>query len=121
MDCGVCLSGYDGDSATPYLEQWRTARKQNKCCECKRSILPGQRYQFVSGRWDGDWLSYRTCEDCYHIRMAFACDGTWVFETLWEDLRESFGSITTACFEKIETVSAKEYLRECWIAWKFDK
>lgn len=119
MDCGVCISVYDGDSASPYLEQWRTARKPNRCCECLRTIEPGQPYQFVSGCWDGDWSAYRTCADCYHIRMAFSCDGTWVFQTLWRDLEDSREAITTACFEKIETASAKQYLRDRWIAWTF--
>lgn len=51
-------------------ETWRTARKAHTCCECRRAITPGERYQEISGLWDGDWRRYRTCEACADLRES---------------------------------------------------
>lgn len=118
MDCGICISGSDENLASPFMEQWRTARKPNRCDECKRPILIGHRYEFAAGCWDGDWSAYKTCEQCVEIRKAFACDGSWTYTTLWEDLENGFPTLTTGCFEQLTTTAAKALLRERWAAWK---
>jgi hypothetical protein len=119
IDCGFCFSGYDGDDMPlPFMEQWRTARKPNRCDECKRPIQPGELYNFAAGCWDGDWNAYKTCAVCHEIRKAFSCDGSWTYMTLWDDLEQSFEGLTTGCFDKLTTAAAKAYLRDRWLAWK---
>jgi len=41
-----------------------TARKQHRCCECGRKIEPGTRYIRYSGKWDGEFMTYKRCESC---------------------------------------------------------
>lgn len=50
-------------------EATRTARKAHRCCECRRIIERGERYQYVSGIWD-EPMSFKTCLDCAKLRTA---------------------------------------------------
>src|SRR5690349_116120 len=46
----------------------RTARKAHRCCECREIIEPGEKYQYVSGVWDGRGDSFKTCLRCALVR-----------------------------------------------------
>jgi RNase P subunit RPR2 len=46
----------------------RTARKPHICDECGGPILPGDKYEFVSGRWEYVY-TFKTCERCRDIRV----------------------------------------------------
>lgn len=86
--CPLSSSGdYEGPSC--YRSRVRTARKDHHCYECGADIKPGDRYEYVSGVWDGCPGSHKTCLSCVEIRDHFACDG-WIFGQLWSDLRENF-------------------------------
>jgi len=89
------------------------ARKPQKCCECHDSISPGERYEIVSGKWEGEWSSFKTCLPCKEIREAFCCEG-WVYSTLWEDAEGFLEKLSTGCLEKLITAAAKEKLMRQW-------
>lgn len=40
------------------------ARKEYTCCECKDKIKPGERYEKMVGKFEGELVTYRTCEFC---------------------------------------------------------
>jgi hypothetical protein len=61
-----CFCDYEPPSF--YRVELRLARKQYYCDECSGLILPKERYEYVSGKWDGDLGTYRTCERCVEIR-----------------------------------------------------
>jgi hypothetical protein len=44
------------------------ARKLHRCCECNSPIQPGDRYERISGKWDGDMGTYTTCLFCEALR-----------------------------------------------------
>lgn len=44
------------------------ARKAHECCECGREIAPGEEYERTSGKWDGDFYTFKTCEQCEDLR-----------------------------------------------------
>ncbi len=47
------------------------ARRSYSCCECSRSINPGDRYVNYSGKWPGGWYTFRMCLWCdVHRRIA---------------------------------------------------
>jgi len=76
MECG-CQNDYcdyDGDPPDFYDQSWRKARIIHTCCECGRDIRPGERYEYVSGKWDGDIDVYKTCEQCVAIAEEYFCD-----------------------------------------------
>ena len=46
-----------------------TARKEHKCCECKRTIKKGEKYSYFFGVWYEDGYgkftgAYKTCLEC---------------------------------------------------------
>lgn len=120
-DCEVCIGGFDGDYAEIYSDRWFKARKVAKCCECRGEIKPGDRYESVSMRYEGEWLRYRTCAPCHEIREVFTCGKGFMFESLWEDMEEYvFPVLTTAtkCFQKL-SADSKAFLLDRWQKWKF--
>ena len=79
------------------------ARKQHKCCECCGPIQPGQQYQLITGCWDGDMASFKTCPDCLAARTWATAQPEWggdgehlyYFGKLEEDLSELAPEIIT--------------------------
>lgn len=41
-----------------------TARKPHRCCDCNRSIEPGERYRRTKTVGDGGWDAWIVCEQC---------------------------------------------------------
>lgn len=56
-----------------FTEKERKARKIHKCCECTHEITVGEKYQYVSGIWDGEPDSYKTCLSCATLRSDYTC------------------------------------------------
>jgi hypothetical protein len=117
-DCNVCVLGYDGDPAEFYDSKTRKARKPHQCCECKGAIQPGESYEHVSMRSDGDIYTYKTCSLCVELRTKFSCGRGWLFQSLWEELREGlFDRLTTGCLTGL-SVAAHEKVLAAWRVWK---
>lgn len=51
-----------------YAKRTVRARKQHCCDECFRTIQPGEKYECVSGKWDGEMDSFKTCPRCLNLR-----------------------------------------------------
>jgi hypothetical protein len=54
-----------------------TARKTHTCGECHGHIDPGQKYQLISGSWDGDMSSFKTCMPCLTAREWAIAQPEW--------------------------------------------
>lgn len=67
----------------------RRARKEHRCGECRRTINPGERYEHVSGLYDGRWDTERTCEQCRTAArwLEVVCCG-FLYGAIKEDLGE---------------------------------
>ena len=118
-DCGVCLGGYDGDGPEFSDARMVLARREHKCYDCQRPIAPGIRYERVTGKWEGQFLSHAFCVDCVDIATSLSCDGSREFGNLWGEIEEYvFPALTTGCLAKLQTASAKAYLLERWRKWK---
>lgn len=61
----------DFEMPQAFQEQARTARKQHVCCECRQLIMPGNKYQYASGVWEGKPDSFKTCLPCANIRDEY--------------------------------------------------
>jgi len=83
--CDCSIDSYDYENPSTSREQWRKARKQHTCCECGLTIEPGEKYQYISGIWDGRPGSFKTCTPCAAIRNDF-CRGGYIFGELREQL-----------------------------------
>jgi hypothetical protein len=71
-------------------------------------------YQKITGKWDGDFDSYKTCLDCMNIRNGLSCAPVGL-GNLWPEIGEVFDEFkNTACLDKIKTASAKAFFLEQW-------
>lgn len=119
MTCNVSLGDYDGDVATFYDERWITARKPHACYECRATITVGERYERVSGKWDGEVRSYYFCAACAGISAEFSENGR-TFGVVWDAFEEQWsgGANLQACLNRVSSVAAKAKLREQWQKFK---
>ena len=65
----------------------RTARKQHQCSECGDTIHSKDKYEYISGKWDGSFSKHKTCLPCLEVREEFFCNGSYLGE-LWQSLQE---------------------------------
>lgn len=61
-----CYCDYDAPEF--HSSCFHKARKTYQCYECGGNILLGDKYERVAGKWDGNFMSFRTCEHCHDIR-----------------------------------------------------
>lgn len=99
--CSCIRVSHDGNAYQEIEWESRTATEETTCCECGRSIHPGEEYEhFVGESEPGEIDTYHTCSDCLSIRSSFFC-GDWNFEMILEDLGEHVyevqGEISSDC------------------------
>ncbi len=58
----------DYDPADFYKSQMRQARKEHKCDECFKPIRIGEKYEYVSAKWEHGFDVYKTCYRCLALR-----------------------------------------------------
>lgn len=112
------LSTSDDGGASCSSTKIRRARKEHRCEECHEVIKPGDRYEFVSGIWDGWPSALKTCLSCVEIRDHFACEG-FTIGHVWSDIEENFFPDMRAggpCMEGLSP-AAKGRLFERRLAW----
>ena len=100
MECACVYVEDCYDALEFFSKTMRRARKEHKCCECRRMILPAEEYEHVSGKWEGQVETYKTCQDCLSIRREFFCEGFFyeqMFEYLHEHLNEIYGQVSSDC------------------------
>lgn len=89
-----------GERCDFHAEEMRMARKQHRCDECRRTIEPGERYEYARGRWGKEFEAFKTCADCLSIRNTLFCGG-WFYGMLLEDLAthvsDMGGEISETC------------------------
>lgn len=120
-DCEVCIGGEpEGYCEFIHIED-RKARKPHKCCECRKQILPGEKYEHARGKYEGDMWTADTCLICREIAEAFYCDGRRFGGELWDDMEYGFEAMTTGCLDRLTTAAAKAELVRRWNEWKFGR
>lgn len=123
MICCPLTSADDGDGTMQaHSSTIRRARKQHNCYECGDTIQSGTKYEYVSGIWDHEPMSHKTCLSCVEIRNHFACGNGWIYGELWNDLQANFFPNMKAggpCMEGLSP-EAKARLFERRLAWMED-
>jgi len=75
-----------------YEEVIVTARREHRCCECFGVIARGERYQRASGKWEGKFETYKTCQKCLdfevNIKAHIPCFRRCAFGELIDDAVE---------------------------------
>jgi len=87
----------------------RKAKKVHKCCECKKDIIPGEKYEDFHGIWNGEANNYRSCIKCRNLRWGIQyiedCD-----EMAFGQLYEYLESITSSYKKKVTDYWVAHYL-----------
>ena len=85
-----CSAVGAGDENEFHQDEWRTARREHRCCECHRTIEPGEYYERVTLRSEGEFSRFKTCLGCYRIRMRWMPGGWW-YGCVAESIAECIG------------------------------
>lgn len=59
---------YDYEAPDVYRKSYPRAKIQHICEECGEPILPGQKYEYVFGKWEGEVSTFKTHMACAAIR-----------------------------------------------------
>ena len=88
MECIIDSVDTRGQEKDPefFNKEIVVAEKQHVCYECDGVIEPSREYESVTGKWDGELLTFKTCSPCLEIRDKLFC--TWFFGEIYEDIRE---------------------------------
>lgn len=78
-----CYCDYDRPAFSTI--KFVTARKPHKCYECSRTIPTGSEYEYTAGSWDGDFQTFKTCEQCAGLRDSLSAGGCWQYGELGEE------------------------------------
>ena len=65
----------DGEGPEVFNEKLVKASKDHKCCECGRTISKGEVYNYIFGVWEGDAMTFKTCEECNDLRDSLEAMG----------------------------------------------
>jgi hypothetical protein len=81
----------DADPWDFFYQETRRARIPHLCGECRRTIVPGERYVYSKGLFDKRWSMHRTCQHCEvaGLWLYYACGG-YLFGDLRDELEEHF-------------------------------
>lgn len=85
-----CFCDYEGPEF--YSQRTKTARVLHRCCECDHAIQPGEKYEFVAGKWGGYFNTHKTCNRCVSLRDHVAAHVRcfcFAHENLLDDVRET--------------------------------
>lgn len=85
----MCMIDYAEDRVTVLHERVYSARKEHKCDECGRGILPGERYTVERYVYDGGATTHKTCRHCKVVRdwLNAECGG-FLYTGVREDIQE---------------------------------
>lgn len=75
-------------------EKWVTARKLHRCSACGEAITPGYRYHYLTGRFEGEWVTWKHCARCWMMLeiLSYYSDGQTIQLDL--DCGEDWESLT---------------------------
>lgn len=65
------------------------ARKKHRCCECYRTINPGERYEYSTGCYDDCWFDHKTCLGCHRLRDA-VCKRGYIYGELAQLVKDCY-------------------------------
>jgi hypothetical protein len=105
---------YDAPQPEFHSAVKRKARKRHQCCECRIDIRPGDHYESVAGKWEGELSMYKTCLPCVELRTKLAEDcGCWVYGGLYDDIAERlpYSDKTDPCHAWMNAYNARRQIQ----------
>lgn len=106
----------DWESPTLYKAVVHCSRRERRCEECGKRILPGDRYERADGLYEGHWFSCFTCELCCELRqwvknnLPCFC---WAHASMIDDAVEAVQAARERAPEEMRGVTFG-FLRRLW-------
>ena len=97
--CSCTIDDYDCGENQLYDNRFVEARVYQTCCECNETIRSGELHEYVKGKSNDNFWSYRTCMSCYEIRSCFFC--SWIFGQLYYRLQEEIDDVELSGLESL--------------------
>lgn len=86
MECSCAVPADNNEQPDFCVERdLLKSRKNYQCYECRDRINIGDRYNKITGKWDGTMDTFRTCSDCVSVKNVFYSAG-YCFGNIWDDL-----------------------------------
>lgn len=73
MEVEACSCDFDGDYVEYYDGKVVNARKEHRCCHCGEPIPKGTKYWCATGKFEGEWETYKSHVECNQIARDYAC------------------------------------------------
>jgi len=83
-----CVCVDDCEPAEFHTVVDRTARKEHTCGECRCKIGPGEQYEYVTMKYDGQFSVNKTCMTCVRIRTDLLPCG-WYYGEIWSLIHDA--------------------------------
>lgn len=121
MECSCNISPTWGVGPSFSDQRIQIANEEHFCGECKRKILPKEKYEYVSGIWDDYFEEYITCIDCLSVADVFFKKGR-IYSGIWEIFTDQFGypdsDIPESCISKLTPVARAKVCRFIEKKWR---
>lgn len=97
-----CVCDYDRPDV--YRRETRIARVPHKCYECCNTIQKGERYEYNTSLYDGDWNESKTCCRCLTVREyveSHAPCFCWLHGSMLDDAKnviEEHGNVSAGFY-----------------------
>jgi len=116
---GNCSCIYLDIGEFPEISLVRTifAARPHECGECGKVIKKEEMFEMVNMRFEGDWSTHKTCNDCLCLRNEFFCDGWWygsIHENLVDHINDTIRggrAISSKCLDRL-TSKARAWVCE---------
>ena len=126
MECSCSVEvDCNGDAPLIHKAKIVKARKDHQCCECYKKIIPGEKYEYVKGKWNFGFAVHKTCLDCKSIRDTFF--DSWVYTEVWDCFQNDFGDIDSivpeSCIAELTPIAKNkvcDFIEDGWEQFKLE-
>jgi len=120
MGCTCSIEDDGGGDCEFYQANVVKARTGHRCGECGTAIVPGDHYESIRGKYDGDFWTGEVCLICRELRDAFFCSWMYghVYEALWEEIDWNGGEVSSACILALSEPAREVVFEMIERAWK---
>ena len=128
MNCSCIVQvdhyGEDDDTFEVLTVSHPTAKKKHKCNECRREILPGERYEVQRYSANHNLETHTTCSTCLEIRDIFFCDGYvygWMYDNFNDSLYDDGCDLSEACIASLSSEARAVvcgFIENCWESYR---
>jgi hypothetical protein len=112
-----CLFDFADSAIRPDFIKYRveTAKQPHQCCECGMAISALEQYEHVTGTWNDDFKTYKTCLPCVEIRDELFC--SYIFTEMYNSLGMEVFEVDMAALERFSPAAQRKLIENLVLPW----